>query len=135
MPLMIWGPMLAVGVKEIDDQHQKLVQMANELNDAMRDGQGREALGKILKELVRYTSYHFATEERLMDQHKYAQSAEHKKQHKDLVHTVTELVAKFEKGDAALSTEVMNFLREWLMKHILNTDKAFAKDLASKGVK
>ena len=135
MALITWGPMLAVGVKEIDDQHQKLVQMANELNDAMRDGQGRDTLGKILKELVRYTGYHFATEERLMDQHKYGQAAEHKRQHKELVQTVNTLVTKFDKGDTALSTEVMNFLREWLMKHILNTDKAFAKDLAGKGVR
>jgi len=135
MPLMTWGPMLAVGVKEIDDQHKVLVQMANDLNDAMRNGQGKDVLGKTLKELVNYTRNHFATEERLMDKYKYPQSAEHKQQHKDLVHTVSELVTKFDAGDAALSTEVMNFLREWLMKHILNTDKAFAKDLMAKGVK
>lgn len=135
MPLMTWGPSLAVGVKEIDDQHQVLVKLANELNDAMRDGKGKEALGKILTELVSYTRKHFATEERLMDQYKYAQSAVHKQQHKELVQTVSGLVAKFEKGDAALTTEVMNFLREWLMKHILNTDKALAKELTAKGVK
>lgn len=135
MALITWGPNLAVGVKEIDDQHQKLVQLANDLNDAMNQGKGNEVIAKTLKELVQYTIYHFSTEERLMDQHKYSQSAEHKKQHKDLVQTVKTLVAKLDKGDAALTTEVMNFLREWLTKHILHTDKAFARELNAKGVK
>ena len=42
--------------------------------------------------------------------------------------------AKFDKGDAALSQDIMHFLRDWLTKHIMNTDKAFAKALIQKGV-
>ena len=135
MPLLLWGPMLEVGVKEIDAQHRKLVDLANELSDAQIAGKAKDALGKTLAELVRYTVSHFATEERLMDQHKYPATAEHKQLHKDLVKTVSDFKAKFDKGDAALSQDVMNFLRDWLTKHIMNTDKTFAKDLIQKGVK
>ena len=126
--------MLEVGVKEIDTQHRKLVDLANELADAVRAGKGKETLGKTLAELVRYTQTHFATEEKLMDQHKYPATTEHKQLHKDLVKTVSDFKAKFDKGDAALSEEIMNFLRDWLTKHIMNTDKALARDLKLKGV-
>jgi hemerythrin len=134
MSLLAWSNIYSVGVKEIDEQHKKLVEMANQLNDSMHAGQGKEALGKILAELVRYTQYHFATEERLMDRHQYAHAAAHKQEHKDLVKAVGDFKGKFDRGDAALTTELMNFLRDWLAKHIMSSDKTFAKDLIQKGV-
>ena len=38
--------------------------MINDLNDAMRQGKGKDVLGKIDKELVGYTVTHFRTEEK-----------------------------------------------------------------------
>jgi len=135
MALINWGPMLYVGVKEIDDQHQKLVELVNQLNDAMQAGQGKTALQTVLNELVRYTQYHFGTEERLMGQHKYEASAAHKDEHKKFVADVSAFKIKFDSGNAMISTEIMNFLRDWLSKHILQTDKKFAKSLNALGVK
>ena len=62
----MWGPKLWVGVKDIDDQHKKLVEIVNKLNDAMVAGHGREVIGPTLNELIRYTQQHFAAEERIM---------------------------------------------------------------------
>ena len=134
MALLLWGPMLEVGVKEIDTQHRKLVDLANELADAVRAGKGKDVAGKILNELVSYTQSHFSTEERLMTLHKYPGAAEHKQLHQDLIKTVSDFKAKFLKGEATISEELMSFLRDWLTKHIMNIDKAFARDLKTKGV-
>ncbi|WP_347989749.1 bacteriohemerythrin [Methylomonas sp. AM2-LC] len=135
MSLLNWSSAFCVGVTEIDDQHKKLVDMANRLNDAMQIGQGREALAKILNELVDYTVYHFGTEEKLMSVHQYPNQAAHKEEHKKLIAAVSDFKRKFDTGDAAITSEIMNFLRDWLTKHILQSDKLFAKDLNSKGVK
>jgi hemerythrin len=135
MPLITWGPMLTIGVKDIDDQHRKLVELLNQLNDAMHAGQGKDTLAPVLNELVRYTVYHFGTEEKLMAQHKYADSPAHKGEHGKFVETVSAFKKKFDAGNAMLSTELMNFLRDWLSKHILQTDKKFAKALNLAGVK
>ena len=135
MSLLTWSNMFSVGVKDIDDQHKKLVELANSLNDAMKAGNGKETLGAVLGELITYTVTHFAFEERLMETHKYPLSPQHKQEHKDLVKTVGEFSAKFERGDVTLTTEVMTFLRDWLTRHIMNSDKMFGKDLNSKGVR
>ena len=135
MSLLAWSNMFSVGVKDIDDQHKKLVELANSLNDAMKAGKGKEAMGEILSELVTYTVTHFTFEERLMEKHKYPLSPQHKQEHQDLVKTVGEFKAKFEHGDVTLTSEVMSFLRDWLTKHIMNSDKMFGKDLNSKGVR
>lgn len=135
MALITWASMLSVGVKEIDEQHKKLVELINQLNDAMLAGKGREALGRILGELASYTQYHFSTEERLMTQHKYEESPQHKEQHKALIKQVGDFKAQFESGSAMISVELMNFLRDWLTNHILKTDKKFGAALNKLGVK
>ena len=134
MSLLAWSNALSVGVKEIDDQHKKLVDLANQLNDAMKAGHGKDAIGSILVELVRYTQSHFAFEEKLMDTHKYPATEKHKAEHKDLVKSVGDFKAQFDRGDATLTTSVMNFLRDWLTKHILSSDRALGRDLNTKGL-
>lgn len=135
MALISWSPMLSTDVQIIDDQHKKLIDLINKLNDAMNAGHGKEALKAVLTELVDYTVYHFGTEEKLMGQHKYADSTAHLGEHKKLVQDVSAFKTKFEAGNAMISTEIMNFLRDWLSKHIMQTDKKFGKALNAAGVK
>jgi hemerythrin len=127
--------MFSVGVKEIDDQHKQLIVLANQLNDAMGTGKGKAVLDKVFAELVAYTQSHFLTEEKLMGQIGYSASVAHKAEHKSLVTTVADLKHKHDKGDVVLTSQVMSFLRDWLTKHILNSDKALGRELNAKGIK
>ncbi len=71
MALMQWNDSLSVNIKEVDDQHKKLVAIINELHDAMRAGSGNAVLGNIFSKLTQYVASHFATEEKLMSTHNY----------------------------------------------------------------
>ncbi|MGI6102630.1 MAG: hypothetical protein ACOYET_09155 [Bacillota bacterium] len=42
MALIQWSDELSVGVRELDAQHQRLIQMINELNEAMLQGKARK---------------------------------------------------------------------------------------------
>lgn len=135
MALIVWSDQLKVGISIIDQQHQELVRMANELSDAMKAGHGREALGKLFAGLTAYTLNHFATEERLMQQHAYGKASEHKRQHEDLKRQVGELQGKAKEGKLSATIETLNLLRDWLSHHINHTDKDLAAHLASKGIR
>lgn len=136
MPLMDWGPKLSVGVREFDAEHQKLVGMVNDLFDAMNAGKGKDRLAPILDGLISYTVSHFQHEERLMQQHAFPGYVAHKDEHDKLTHQVADIQQKFKAGaTAALSVEVMNFLKNWLIKHIMGTDKAYTAFLNGKGVR
>lgn len=136
MPLMEWSPKLSVGITQFDDEHKKLVGMVNDLFDGVQAGRGKDLLGPILDGLISYTQTHFANEERYMNQHKYPSYAAHKAEHDALAKQVVEVQAKFKNGaSAALSMEVMNFLKNWLIKHIMGSDKAYTPFLAAKGLK
>ncbi|MGC8720293.1 MAG: hemerythrin domain-containing protein, partial [Thermodesulforhabdaceae bacterium] len=62
MPLIRWDESLSVGIAEIDDQHKRLVNMINELYDAMLQKKGKAVLSQIIKEMAEYAAVHFATE-------------------------------------------------------------------------
>lgn len=135
MPLLPWKEEYSVKIREIDEQHKKLVAMINELNDAMSQGQAKQALEKVLDRLVGYTASHFATEERLMQTHGYPGFAEHKEKHEKMTAKVLALQQEYRSGKTRLSIEVMNFLKNWLDKHILGTDMKYSGFLISQGVK
>lgn len=134
MSLLIWGAMFEVGVREIDAQHRRLFDLANQLADAVRVGKGQEVLAEVLAELVRYTQTHFAFEEQLMAQHHYPAAPEHRQQHQELVQQVTAFKQRLHAGDQQVVGEALQFFTHWLSRHIMNTDRAFARDLKAKGV-
>jgi hemerythrin len=134
MGFITWNDHYSVGVKEIDDQHKKLIALANQLYDAMRAGTSLNVLGPVLTELVEYTSYHFACEERLLLQHGYPEHAEHKEMHDALAEKARQFSDAFAQGLGSRAMDVMLFLSNWLNIHILEVDKRYAEFLSDKGI-
>lgn len=134
MPIMNWSENLSVGIVEIDAQHKNLLAQINQLHDSMKEGKGKEALGKTLDELVTYTAYHFKTEERFFLKFAYPDTPAHKKEHDDLTKKAVDLKDKYSKGQMVLTIEVMNFLKDWLTNHIMVSDKKYAPFLKAKGL-
>ena len=134
MAFIDWNDTYSVGVVKIDNQHKRLVQIINELSDAMGAGKGKEVLGNVLKELIAYVNTHFKTEEEMMVQFGYEEYENHRYEHEKLTDEVKRFFDDYQAGKAPLSTQIMNFLRSWLMDHIVVKDKKFGKFLNSKGV-
>lgn len=136
MPLIEWSNELSVGIESIDEQHKKLVNMINALNDAMLTGSSNELLGKIFTGLATYTQKHFSYEENMFAEYGYSDSQEHKRQHDELIAQVVELKEKFMVNpQGTISADLMQFLKRWLTNHIMRTDKEYTEFLLSKGVK
>jgi hemerythrin len=134
MGFIKWDDSLSVNVAEIDQQHQKLILMINELHGAMKLGKGKDVLGKIVNGLIGYTTIHFKTEEDYFRQFGYPQADSHKKEHIVFVGKVSEFKDGFEKGKLSLSIEILNFLSDWLQNHIKGTDKKYSQFFNGKGL-
>lgn len=134
MALFEWRDDYSVKVPSIDTQHRKLVAMLNELHDGMVGGSGTAHLGGLLVGLVEYTAQHFAYEEKLFAEHGYPESERHIEEHQRLVTQVLDFKTKFEAGQASINMQLMKFLKDWLIKHILGSDKAYSAHLVERGV-
>lgn len=135
MSLITWDSSMSVNVSGIDQQHQKLVAMINELHDAMKAGHGKDALGKILTGLISYTATHFKAEEKYFAEFKYPDAANHIKEHVAFVKKVSDFKNDFEHGRLTVSIETLYFLRDWLQGHIKGTDKKYSSFFNEKGLR
>lgn len=134
MALITWNETFSVGIERFDRDHRKLIEIINSLHDAMKDGKGKDILGKILDELIAYTRTHFETEEQMMKQHGYPDYEFHKKAHDRLVMDVAKIVKNYHGGTAPLPSHVMQFLVDWLTMHINGLDKKYGPCLKEKGI-
>ena len=135
MALITWSDKLSVKIQSIDDQHKKLVDLLNKLNDAMAKGAAKEILKPVLDELISYTKTHFAFEEKLFAQHGYPKTEDHKKEHLALTTKALELQQGLSAGKITITLDTMIFLTDWLSKHIQGTDMQYSGFFIEKGVK
>ncbi|WP_246346919.1 bacteriohemerythrin [Desulfurispira natronophila] len=129
-----WNDGLTIGVKRFDDQHRKLVDIINRLADAAKKGEGKRVLGPIFDELLNYTVTHFSEEQEAMERHGYPEAREHRKIHDNLVNQALNLKQKFEDGDLMVATETLDFLKNWLFKHIRQEDQKYSDYYREKGI-
>ena len=134
MALITWTNDLSVGITEIDRQHQHLIQLINDLHEAMKTGKGKDVLGETLKSLSEYTVFHFGTEEQMFQKTGYPGTQAHLAEHKSFTREVLDFKARCDAGQAVVTIDLMQFLRNWLTDHIKGVDKRYTAFFHSKGI-
>ena len=134
MEFISWNDAMSVGVEKFDSEHRQLVDLVNELNHALTVGAARVKLSGILDRLVKYTVIHFGHEEEYMALYDYPQTESHRKEHSALTAKVAEFQERLANGKDSFSIELIVFLRDWLVNHILGTDMAYKEFFRAKGV-
>ena len=79
----------------------------------------------VLKKLRDYTATHFGDEERLFNVPAYKAAAEHMKIHKKFVAKLDEVEEQLRMGTATVSMDLLTFLKDWLVQHIMGTDPTY----------
>lgn len=130
-PKLIWSDAYATGVDEIDEQHMILVHTLNEASERLAIDSSPEALGEITQNLLSYALYHFETEEEMMQEYGYDESLEadaksHLAQHRAFAAKVVAVRDGIQAGTPIAPEDLIGFLNEWLVNHILKTDKKLA---------
>ena len=134
MSPFVWNDAYSVNVKRCDEQHQKLFAIINELFDAMRVGQARNALGVIVGQLAAYTEIHFRTEEEILRNVKYPSLAIHRDEHHKFEAQVDKFKREIELSGSTNSIDMLDFLKEWLTKHIRQVDRQYAAYVNERGI-
>jgi hemerythrin len=126
MAFVEWKPDYSVRVPEIDMQHRRLLDIINQLHEAMRLGGKPAQLAEVVNELAGYTRYHFAYEEKRMEAAGYRELEEHRRKHRAMVAQVEAFRDQVAAQKATVSLNLMSFLKDWLTKHIMQTDQLYS---------
>lgn len=126
-------PEYYIGVELIDTEHQQLFAYANEVYELLHEEftpDKYDNISDILKKLRDYTKKHFADEEAYMESIQYKRLFTQKIQHQEFIDRLDELDLEHlgEAGDQdAQIKEILNFLTDWLVNHILHVDGLIGK--------
>ena len=134
--LIRWEPNMSVGVAILDEDHKRIMRMINKLYAAMLEGKGKEVLADILHDLTVYINIHFEAEEGYFELTGYPGAAEQRRQHQDMIRKTMEAKQKFKENESSVSPlEVMDFLKDWWIDHIMNSDRKYAEHLNKHGIR
>ena len=125
--MLLWKKEFEVGVAEIDEQHQKLVAIANHVYELMRNDLALDKydqIVEILQELKEYTVYHFQYEEGLMQKAGYKKRFSHKILHQEFLAQVEAVdLSAVDENQEEYLIRIMDFIANWLIEHIVGEDK------------
>jgi len=133
MDQFVWKPGFALGITEIDLQHQTLLKY---LNECIRYASGHDAIVDthgIINDLKSYARLHFTAEEALLRKVGYPGSEEHQQRHRLFEEQVAQMEQAVSNGEKHAVTSLVSFLRDWYMQHVLVEDKRYAEYMQAKG--
>lgn len=127
-----WDKNFETGIKEVDEQHLYLVKLVNKYGSLTAENDfSLEEAQQALKELSDYTSYHFHNEEILMT--KAGLSAdhvtEHHLSHQKFILDLKEFSGSLHLNNEEVSKQLLDFLIQWLVYHILGSDQNMARQM------
>jgi len=132
--IMEWDETLEVHVGKIDEQHKKFINIIKSLHHAIDSDKTKNEEKEVLVELIKYTDYHFSTENDLMIKYDYPQRENHLSLHTEFTEKLKKFCVKHKEGDSTVSRDMINFLIRWIIHHIMNVDQKLGVFLNKRGV-
>ncbi len=130
-----WTTALSVEIEEIDAQHQMLIALFNEMQEALARQLGRARQIEVLGRLAESTKIHFAVEESLMRILGYPDYERHKVQHAALIKSMLDIQRRLDEDPyAPVDEALMERLKHWLIDHIQQSDQDYSRFFLDAGV-
>jgi hemerythrin len=123
MEKVVWDTNLSIGIKEIDRQHKQLIAMLNQLIELEGVSVDSETISDTLTKMTDYADYHFTSEEQFMQEHAYPEYEIHKKEHVEFMRKTAELSLGTMMYKKTIPVELLTYLKEWLVEHIMASDR------------
>ncbi|WP_299391618.1 bacteriohemerythrin [Pelagibius sp.] len=128
-----WSPNLSVGVAAIDGDHRALIDLLNALAAAVAGAGGHGDITLKLDELIARTEAHFRSEEEIMAREHYPEAGHHARVHEALLDEIRQFRSDHLAG-TDIGPEITEFLKRWLISHIIESDKHLGGYLEGRGV-
>ena len=123
----VFSDKFKTGVLMIDEEHQMLFAIIGKIYTAIEAELVHDKFDlilDILDELKEYTRVHFADEENYMKEIGYDGLAQQQIFHERFIQTLNDVnLDQVDENQEEYLYEVLNFLQNWLMNHILRVDK------------
>lgn len=137
--MFLWKKEFELGINSIDEQHKKLLDIGNRINELLKNHDENDDFDEILtviEELKDYTVYHFNTEEELFLKYKYTDYEKHKKEHDEFIAYLDSInFQDVDKNQKEFLKDLLTKIVKWVFNHIITTDFMYKDYLIKLGMK
>lgn len=127
-----WKEEYALGIDHIDEQHEKLFEIAERAYELLNNDFITDKYDKIIEilgELKEYTIFHFKSEEKYMLGIRYKRFLSHKVEHERFINEINNInLNVIDLNQDEYVKGLLEFIVDWIDKHILNQDKLIVED-------
>jgi hemerythrin-like metal-binding protein len=134
--LIEWHQAFDLGLEELDNDHKKLVEYTNELNNLIKQNADNILISKILDNILLHLRAHFNREESILKKiQDEATANKHHESHEESFNYLSQLRDRYKNEPETISGDrLLNFLHQWIINHIFNHDHKMLPDLEKAGL-
>ena len=125
---MEWSNKYKLGHEVIDLEHRLFFYIMNSVEQAEAEGASRNRMRSLITEIVKYSEFHFLSEENIMIASGYPDFQVHREIHQELMRELKKHVVQFEAGKSK-PYELVNFLYSWFSQHTLADDSVITNHI------
>ncbi|MDH3378610.1 MAG: hemerythrin family protein [Gammaproteobacteria bacterium] len=122
---LVWRRAYECGNSGIDAQHKGLFEVGNDLIEAIYSRRLQSDVTALIDVLLAHVEAHFASEETLLATWDHPLTEEHKQAHQHLLKKAVKMRDKSIKGELSFPDVLSFFVKDLVLKHILEDDKKF----------
>ena len=134
-----WEKQYELGIKSIDDQHRRLIEITSDLSVLLTEATYGEdiydRMVEIIQSLTNYTVYHFKFEEELFDKLNFEFKDKHVQEHNNLISEIENLdLRAVDEDQITYGKKILKFLITWVFKHISGSDVLYRDLFIENGI-
>ncbi len=130
-----WKDEYNVNIKFLDEQHQKFLEILNQLKIVIANKNCKNKTSDIFFSLANYAEHFLIQEEIYLKDYQYPGFSQHKESHSLFILRLTKFHEDYKAAKENVCEDMHDFLMEWFENHILKLDKEAVIFLKSKGAK
>ncbi len=130
-----WSDKYSVGISKIDYEHKQFIDIINKAIATKEHNDNPEELKEILYGITTHKTIHFSTEETFMTEFDYPEYKSHLEEHSDFCKKMIAYCNRVSDGDYQIVNEILVYLKQWLVNHILVTDKKYIECFKRNGLR
>ena len=131
--IVTFNEMYHLGIKEIDNQHKRIIEMLNKLLQTFKLGNAEQTMLIELNELIDYTQYHFSYEEQLLERTGFPEAEQHADSHQLMLSKILTLRKDYYDNKFEVMYEILQILFRWATNHTTTLDSKYVMHLKRQG--
>lgn len=117
---------LRTGIAVIDEQHAGLIAIHVEIEAGFDSQRPPHHTIELMARLYQQSCLHFETEETIMEEFGFPDLEEHRAEHQQLIERLRSIILKYRQSGDAITPDMAEFIRSWILEHIEREDLVFA---------